>query len=413
MRRVLCLLVVATGLIFPGAAHASSSSLQNLASKAGIAQSDQSFDTLVFDYNKDGISDFLYSPQNDNTGRQLWRGNPDGSFTLVTHLVGPVTSDQHGCTTADFDQNGLPDIYCAMGALHGSRAKANPLWLQTSAGVWTLNVTSGAQDAYGRGYSAVALDANGDGWPDLFVDNYYPRPDGIPTPDRLFLNLGDDAQGHWLGFADAGTASGVEVEQGNRGCDFTTDFNGDGHPDIVFCGYPSMVFFQNNGDGTFTNVTQAKLGQTSWFASGAKLVDLNGDGLLDLVYIRNGQEGVRLGTATGKFASATQTHAMTAGRAVEVTDVNGDGVPDIYALQGNGQPGCLTCMTNYPDYLYLGGMAAGKYTSGTGVSSTFQTDATGSGDTVNAITINGHNDLIVGNGANLINGPLQLWSFTP
>jgi len=136
--------------------------------------------------------------------------------------------------------------------------------------------------------------------------------------------------------------------------------------------------------------------------------------LLDLVYIRNGQEGVRLGTASGKLASATQTHTMTAGRAVEVTDVNGDGIPDIYALQGNGQPGCLTCMTNYPDYLYLGGMATvGKYTSGAGVSGTYQTDASGSGDTVNALTINGHNDLIVGNGANLINGPLQLWGFAP
>src|SRR6476661_2360931 len=141
MRRVLCLVVVSTGLIFPGVAHAAA--LQNFAAKAGIAQSDQSFDTLVFDYNQDGIPDFLYSPQNDKTGRQLWRGNQDGSFTLVTHLIGPVTSDQHGCTSADFDQNGLPDIYCAMGALHGSRAKVNPLWLQTSAGVWKLNTSSG------------------------------------------------------------------------------------------------------------------------------------------------------------------------------------------------------------------------------------------------------------------------------
>jgi hypothetical protein len=412
MRRLLCPLVVLTGLILPGVAHAAS--LQNLAAQAGVAQTDQSFDTLVFDYNQDGISDFLYSPQNDKKGRQLWRGNPGGTFTLVTHLVGPVTTDQHGCTTADFDHNGLPDVYCAMGAIHGSRQKVNPLWLQTGAGAWTLDASSGAQDPYGRGYSATVLDANGDGWPDLFVDNYFPRPDGIPTPDRLFLNLGDDHEGNWLGFADAGSASGVEVEQGNRGCDFSTDFNGDGDPDIVFCGSPSLVFLQNNGDGTFTNVTLAKLGSTRWAAAGAKLVDLNGDGLLDLVYIRNTQEGVRLGTASGKFASSTLTHPMVAGRSVEVTDVNGDGIPDIYALQGNGQPGCLTCTTNYPDYLYLGGMAtAGKYTSGAGGSGTYQTDATGSGDSVNAISINGRNDLIVGNGANLMTGPLQLWGWTP
>jgi hypothetical protein len=56
---------------------------------------------------------------------------------------------------------------------------------------------------------------------------------------------------------------------------------------------------------------------------------------------------------------------------------------------------------------------AGKYTSGAGGSGTYQTDATGSGDSVNAISINGRNDLIVGNGANLINGPLQLWGWAP
>ncbi|MFL6048730.1 MAG: hypothetical protein ACJ738_03050 [Gaiellales bacterium] len=82
-------------------------------------------------------------------------------------------------------------------------------------------------------------------------------------------------------------------------------------------------------------------------------------------------------------------------------------------MQGNGAPGCLTCTTNYPDYLYLGGTVGETYTSGAGVSGTYQTDAGGSGDTVNAISVNGHNELIVGNGANLIKGPLQLWGWTP
>ena len=147
----------------------------------------------------------------------------------------------------------------------------------------------------------------------------------------------------------------MEVEQGDRGCDFSTDFNSDGHPDIVFCGHTGVHFYQNNGDGTFTDVSVSKLGTSTFFASDVKLADVNGDGLLDMVYIRNGQEGVRLGTPSGMFASATLTHVMTFGRSLEVADVNGDGYLDIYALEGNGVPGCLTCTTNYPDYLYLGG----------------------------------------------------------
>ncbi len=404
--RMMWVLLIGAGTALAAPATGQAASLQDLATQAGVAQSDQSFNTLVFDYNQDGIQDFLYSPQNDSAGRQLWRGNADGTFTLVAHLKSAVTNDQHGCTSADFDSNGLPDIYCTLGALHGSRTKANPVWLQTSPGVWKLNLTSGAEDPYGRSYSAATLDANGDGIPDLFVSNLYPRPDAIPTPDELYLGNGDGT------FHDAGAASGVEVEQGDRGCDFSIDFNGDGLPDIVFCGHTGVHFYQNNGDGTFTDVSVSKVGSSTFFASDVKLADVNGDGLLDLVYIRNGQEGVRLGTASGKFASATLTHAMKFGRSLEVADVNVDGYLDIYALEGNGVPGCLTCTTNYPDYLYLGGKTTlGKYTSA--LAATTNTPGQGgSGDTVNAIRVNGATELLVGNGANLIKGPLQLFAWS-
>jgi len=404
-------LAISVVVVLAYPATAGASGFQDIATQVGVAQSDQSFDTRVFDYNGDGLQDFLYSPQNDTAGRQLWRGNPDGTFTLVTHLRSSLTKDQHACTTADFDHNGLPDIYCVMGAMHSTRTKANPLWLQQADGSWKLNEASGAQDPYGRGYSTTALDANGDGWQDLFVDNDHPRADGMPTPNRLFLNRGTDVHGAWLGFADAGPNSGVEFEQGKRGCDFSTDFNGDGHADIVFCG-TVMHFFQNNGDGTFTDVSTQKLGKNGFIATDAKLVDLNGDRLLDLVFMKNGTEGVRLGTTSGAFAPATLTHPMTYGRAVELADLNGDGILDIYALQGNGTPGCTDCPTNYPDAIYLGAISAtGTYSSG--VAGTFTTTATGSGDTVNAINIKGHNDVIVGNGANLTSGPLQLWAWTP
>ena len=74
----------------------------------------------------------------------------------------------------------------------------------------------GAGDPWGRGRGVAVADHNHDGWPDLFLTADHPRSDGQPTPDRLFLNLGDDARGRWLGFADA-LSLGVDLEEGSRG----------------------------------------------------------------------------------------------------------------------------------------------------------------------------------------------------
>ncbi len=401
---------LALGLLATVAGHAharAAGGATDVAQQAGIAQTTQSFDTLVLDYDQDGTSDFVFSPQNASTGRQLWHANGDGTYTLAGHLKGSTTSDQHGCTSADYDHNGQPDVFCSLGAIHGTRTKADPLWLQQANGSFTLDEKAGASDTpidpLGRGYSASTLDANEDGWPDLFVDDFYPRTDGRPTPDRLYLNLGDDQSGTWLGFQDA-TGSGIEKEQGNRGCDFTTDLTHDGHQDIVFCGKQRAYFYEGDGNGHFTDVSAA-LGLPNFFAADLKLADINSDGVRDLVYVRGPQWGIRLGKPGGGYAATSvTTHALTAGRMLAVGDVTGDGIADIYVLQGNGAPGCTTCQKNYPDQLWLGDGTATGF-----VQEPIPEANSGSGDTVNLIG----GRLLIGNGANLIAGPVQLIAVSP
>jgi hypothetical protein len=380
------------------------------ATRAGIAQTVQSFDTAVADYNGDGRQDFLFSPQNGGP-RQLWRQAADGTFQKrLTLRWSASTSDQHGCTWADADQNGLLDVYCTLGAMHANRTKQNNLWMQTKPGTFADEaVAAGVDDAPGRGYSATFFDANNDGWPDLFVDNNFPRPDGLPTPNRLFLNLGEDSGGHWFGFQDQ-PESGLEKEEGGRGCDLATDFNRDGLQDLVFCGKGTVHMYQNNGDGTFTDVHQAYIGAAKWSAADLKFADVNGDGLRDLVFIRATQVGVRLAKANQTvFLGASQVKTLNAGRMVDVGDFNGDGLLDLYALQGNGAPGCMIsdCPDNHTDYLYPG-TSPGKFST-----TPISIDAAGSGDTVNSILVAGQLNMIVANGANLTNGPIQLLAVTP
>ena len=64
------------------------------------------------------------------------------------------------------------------------------------------------------------------------------------------------------------------------------DYNNDGFSDLYVTNFGANVFFRNNGDGTFTDVTtQTGTGDTRWGTSCA-FVDYDNDGFLDL-YVTN------------------------------------------------------------------------------------------------------------------------------
>src|SRR5262249_43202526 len=61
------------------------------------------------------------------------------------------------------------------------------------------------------------------------------------------------------------------------------DYNGDGKLDLFVTNmFGGNQLYRNNGDGTFTDVTKEVLGRTSWGAIGSKAFDFNNDGHLDL-----------------------------------------------------------------------------------------------------------------------------------
>ena len=106
---------------------------RDVASQAGIYRltNDLYGTPMVFDYNNDDVSDLLLSRHQTN-GAEIFRGNADGTFTLVQTL--PVI-DRHGCDAGDFNGDGYDDFYCAIGADNGtSDNKANELWFQNSSG---------------------------------------------------------------------------------------------------------------------------------------------------------------------------------------------------------------------------------------------------------------------------------------
>ena len=129
------------------------------------------------------------------------------------------------------------------------------------------------------------LDYDGDGYLDIYVVNGAAIPslekDGPQYKNRLYHNNGDGT------FTDVTDKAGVGGSGYGMGVAIG-DYDNDGWPDIFLANVTGNQLFHNNGDGTFTDVT-AKAGvgggtykgRKMWSVSAAWL-DYNNDGLLDL-----------------------------------------------------------------------------------------------------------------------------------
>jgi hypothetical protein len=129
----------------------------------------------------------------------------------------------------------------------------------------------------------AVFDYDGDGWEDIYFLNGAPLPgadSSVRPTNALFRNRGDfrfDNVSHLAGVADDGFGLGVTVG----------DFNNDGFLDLYLNNFGPNVLLQNNGDGTFSDVTlQAGVDNGHKVAGGAAFLDIERDGDLDL-YVAN------------------------------------------------------------------------------------------------------------------------------
>jgi hypothetical protein len=129
------------------------------------------------------------------------------------------------------------------------------------------------------GPGVCVSDFDQDGWQDIYFVNGRDRYDrGIAVKNALYRNNGDNT------FTDVTDQAGVPGTGYGLGCVWG-DYDNDGFPDLFVTQYGSNVLYHNNGDGTFTDVT-AKAGlaglESGPIHSGAVFFDYDRDGRLDL-----------------------------------------------------------------------------------------------------------------------------------
>ena len=255
----------------------------------------------------------------------------------VTEGQWKVTKQElvHGETVTG-DRQGFTDITKTAGIDFVSHH--NPMW---STPEW--KPTKYEMIKYGPG-GVSAVDYDNDGWYDIFF--------GDGNNPRLYHNNHDGT------FTDVTAKAGLPTELPGVNVGIFADFDNDGYKDLFLgCSTTKNRLFKNNGDGTFTDVTDKAGDLDGYFVIVAAAADYDNDGKLDLYvgryldprknnpttlfYTRNG-EGNSLLHNDGNFHFTDVTAkagVRDGGLALGVAwgDYDNDGYQDLYISNDFGR----------------------------------------------------------------------------
>ncbi|TVR48095.1 MAG: CRTAC1 family protein [Puniceicoccaceae bacterium] len=340
------------------------------------------------DSTNNGLPDILvlrggWEREFGRTPNSLLRNDGGGTFTDVTEEAGLL--DFHPTQTAawaDFNNNGRLDLFVGREALlvPGERpgeyrweGAAGALYRNNGDGTFTDVAAEVGLDVKGYIKAAVWGDYDNDGFMDLFLSN-------MQGHNYLFRNLGPDGQGHWR-FEEVAERAGVHLPVES----FTSwwfDYNNNGQLDLFVSGYSAtrlggslvsrdaaldllgrereaerLWLYENQGDGTFRDVTAERGLDHVVYTMGANYGDLEGNGWPD-IYLGSGEpdfhgivpnrmfrndrgRGFQDVTEAGGFGHLQKGHGVAFG------DLNHSGALDVYAVIGG-----VADSDTYPNVLF-------------------------------------------------------------
>ncbi|WP_053268721.1 Ig-like domain-containing protein [Pseudomonas chlororaphis] len=350
------------------------------------------------DYNRDGLQDVMSQTSSSTRNTALWTKNSDGTYTgtslalgwggiagigangTETHVGGVVAYDAQGDGYLDFAFAGSNDsayvkVTNDKGTLNYTMENGGTNFAHEISAVdvnnngtvelaghsgydWTKglsvqlsNADGSIASTYNQGgvfrrdstvdnsnlpISMTWADFNGDGYLDLFISRSLGDDRATDTDEsRIYLNLGNDANGNWLGMSQ-NEQSLKFGDSMDGGASFAVDWNHDGQIDVIEVprrnasnssaqtGSPTV--YLNQGDNVWSGTGQSLSGITTYDnITGATAVDYDWDGAVDLIMYRAGSTsaGLHADTATSILVRNENVVADGTSLHVRILDKNG------------------------------------------------------------------------------------------
>ncbi len=327
---------------------------QDVTLSSGIFHMGQGKCITMADVDKDGKLDVYLSVVYGKNKFYMNLGNMKfADYGATAGIDNP--NDSHGCVFADFDNDGLLDLFCAnnIEALSEQRGDIS----QPNALYWgddeQFNEKGSRAGVAGKphNYSAgvTCADVNNDGFLDFFVakgayhEGLSSAEGDTDCSNSLFVN-----NGH-RGFVDLAQEYRVNDMSAGYCCAFS-DYDNDGRPDL-FVGnlnasgkMTTRLLYHNEGNGKFKDVTKQLGIEGKGYTVACAWADFNNDGYQDLFLANSraesgdidpndARDSLFLNNGDGTFKDISKESGVAAvdwnSRGCTVGDVNNDGFVDI------------------------------------------------------------------------------------
>ena len=326
--------------------------------------------TIHADYDNDGDQDVLILRggwlSKGNHPNSLLRNNGDGTFTDVTIESGLLSFyPTQSADWADYDGDGWLDLFIANESAGKSFHNPCELYHNNGDGTFTNVAKDLHLDFTGFFKAVVWGDINNDQLPDLYLSN-------VSGENKLLVNRGGTAPTNWH-FEDVSAKAGVTDPVNSFPASFF-DFDNDGFEDILVTEYSfdletepgkpmleeylgkqpkgdHLRLYHNNGNETFTDVSNAYGLNTITYAMGNNYGDLDNDGWMDF-YLGTGKPDLRtlmpnrmFHNAGGKRFEDISMNGfghIQKGHGIAFCDFDNDGDQDVFAIMGGAFEGDLS-----------------------------------------------------------------------